>query len=217
MTNRHIRVKYNNETTIRSKRFCFDFTQQGGYQIIIIRHGETLENRNRIIQGHLPGQLTEVGKQQVKELCRKLVKYRRFNQIISSDSERAKETAKLISEEIPRCKIRHTAQLRERCYGVLQGQSLYRLKRLLVKNKTDIRGLIIPDGEQYEDFELRIMNFYNGLIAGKSHREVILVAHSGVLGVISEKVFGVKIRNIGNCEGFLIPAKVSPDMKLCKL
>jgi broad specificity phosphatase PhoE len=38
------------------------------YEIIAIRHGETVENRNRIIQGHLPGRLTEKGKKQALEI-----------------------------------------------------------------------------------------------------------------------------------------------------
>lgn len=165
----------------------------------------------------MPGRLTEVGKRQVKKLCLKLLKYGQFYQIISSDIERAKETAKIISEEIPQCKILYTTQLRERCYGVLQGQSLYRLKRLLVKNKTDIRGLRIPGGEKYEDFELRIMDFYNSLIAGKPDQKVILVTHSGVLQVILEKILGVTMWDIGNCEGFLISSKVNQGIELRKL
>jgi broad specificity phosphatase PhoE len=138
--------------------------------IIIVRHGETQENKNRIIQGQQPGQLTETGRRQVRDLSLKLRKYGRFDQIISSDLERAKETADLISKELPPCKIVQEEQLRERCYGQLEGKPVYQWKRLLVENKRDLRALRIPDGEQYEDFELRITDVYRRLIADKPDR-----------------------------------------------
>jgi len=36
-------------------------------RLIITRHGETEENRARIIQGHLPGKLSEIGINQAKK------------------------------------------------------------------------------------------------------------------------------------------------------
>jgi probable phosphoglycerate mutase len=186
-------------------------------QIFIIRHGETLENRNRIIQGHLPGKLTEVGRQQARDLGLKLLKYGQFDQIISSDLERAKQTAVLISKEIPPCKIRFEKQLRERCYGSLQGQPFFRLKRLLVENKTDIRGLTIPEGEKYDDFESRILDFFRRLIAGKSCQKIILVTHAGVIQVILDKIFCGTYRDIGNGEGFQISVTNNLDIKVHEL
>jgi broad specificity phosphatase PhoE len=184
---------------------------------IVIRHGETLENRNRIIQGHLPGQLTELGKRQVRDLSLKLLGYGRFDQIISSDLERAKETADLISREMPPCKILHEKKLRERYYGDLEGKHVSRLKRLLVENKEDIRGLRIPDGEKYEDFELRIMNFYGRLIECNSDQKILLVTHSGVMRVILEKILARTWWEIGNCEGFRISCTGDRDTEVHKL
>ena len=184
---------------------------------IIIRHGETLENRNRILQGHLPGQLTEIGKQQARDLSLKLLKYGRFDQIISSDLERAKETADLISKELPPCKILHEKQLRERFYGDLEGKHVSRLKRLLVENKKDMRGLRIPDGEKYEDFELRITNFYSRLIEGNPDQKILLVTHAGVMQVILEKILLRTWWEIGNCEGFRISCMLNRNIEVHKL
>jgi broad specificity phosphatase PhoE len=184
---------------------------------IIVRHGETQENRNRIIQGHQPGQLTDMGRRQVKDLSRKLLPYGRFDQIISSDLERAKETADLISKEIPPCKIVQEKQLRERCYGGLEGKSVYHLKRLLVESKRDIRALWIPDGEPYEDFESRITDVYRRLIAGKPDQNTIVVTHAGVMQVIWAKILGRTGWDIGNCEGFRIAFTVNSHIKVHKL
>ena len=40
--------------------------------IYLARHGQTEENISRIFQGHLPGHLTEEGKQQAVELGNRL-------------------------------------------------------------------------------------------------------------------------------------------------
>ena len=37
-------------------------------ELYITRHGETLENASQILQGHLPGHLSELGLQQAREL-----------------------------------------------------------------------------------------------------------------------------------------------------
>jgi broad specificity phosphatase PhoE len=170
--------------------------------IIIVRHGETQENKNRIIQGQQPGQLTETGRRQVRDLSLKLRKYGPFDQIISSDLERARETADLISKELPPCKIVQEEQLRERCYGQLEGKPVYQWKRLLVKNKRDLRALRIPDGEPYEDFELRITDVYRRLIADKPDQNTIVVTHAGVMQVILVQILGRTWSDLGNCEGF---------------
>lgn len=49
--------------------FCYMIT------IYLARHGQTEENISRIFQGHLPGHLTEEGKQQAVELGKRLRGY----------------------------------------------------------------------------------------------------------------------------------------------
>ena len=44
--------------------------------LYIIRHGETEENKQMILQGHLPGTLTEKGKEQIKKHIRKIINNR---------------------------------------------------------------------------------------------------------------------------------------------
>lgn len=45
-------------------------------RLIILRHGETEQNKAGIIQGQIRGQLTEPGKQQAKLLAERLKKER---------------------------------------------------------------------------------------------------------------------------------------------
>lgn len=64
-------------------------------RICFVRHGETKENLARILQGHLPGTLTENGKQQAV-LLRKHLEMNTFDVIVSSDLKRVTDTVEIL-------------------------------------------------------------------------------------------------------------------------
>lgn len=58
--------------------------------LYIVRHGQTEENMQAILQGHLPGNLTEQGKEQVRKAAERLAETGvEFRSIVSSDLKRA--------------------------------------------------------------------------------------------------------------------------------
>ena len=65
--------------------------------LYIARHGQTEENLRRILQGQMPGTLTEEGIHQAEELRDKL-KDVDFGCIYSSDLRRALKTARIIAD-----------------------------------------------------------------------------------------------------------------------
>ena len=77
-----------------------------------------------------------------------------------------------------------------------------------------MRGLRIPDGEKVEDFESRITDFYNRLMTGKPHQNILVVTHAGVMQVIMEKILGRAWREIGNCQGFRISYTAARNIKV---
>ena len=69
--------------------------------LYIVRHGQTEENLQRILQGHIPGTLTEKGKEEVREAAELLSKEGvKFTRIVSSDLKRAMDSANIISERL---------------------------------------------------------------------------------------------------------------------
>jgi len=66
-------------------------------KLIITRHGETEENKNRIIQGHIDGTLSQLGLEQAKKLAERL-KDEKIDLIFSSDLGRALNTAKEVAK-----------------------------------------------------------------------------------------------------------------------
>ena len=88
-------------------------------ELYITRHGETLENASQILQGHLPGHLSELGLQQARELRDRLA-HMPFDHIVVSDLQRALDTAHIVNadRQLP---ITVTPLLRERDWGEYTG------------------------------------------------------------------------------------------------
>lgn len=89
-------------------------------KLIITRHGETIENKKGITQGHLPGHLNKLGIQQARRLAKRL-KDEKIDFIYSSDLKRAADTAKIIRKYHKNTPIKFVKELRERYLGKYQG------------------------------------------------------------------------------------------------
>lgn len=86
----------------------------------IVRHGQSVANRDKIIAGQMDSPLTELGKKQALEAKEKLSDVK-FDIVYSSDLVRAIETASIImGNTVDR---RHQLKsLRERSYGKIEGK-----------------------------------------------------------------------------------------------
>ena len=67
-------------------------------ELILSRHGETEENKLHIMQGQLPGHLSELGKQQAKALAETLDK-EELDVIVCSDLARSYDTAMAVARQ----------------------------------------------------------------------------------------------------------------------
>lgn len=92
--------------------------------IYIVRHGQTEENLQRILQGHMPGTLTEKGKEQVRKTAELLSKEGvKFTRLVSSDLKRAMDSAQIISYKL-NLPIIPMEIFRERDWGKFTGMSI---------------------------------------------------------------------------------------------
>ena len=67
-------------------------------RLLLVRHGETVDNVNKIMQGQTHGRLTLNGIEQAHELGRKL-RGEKIDVFLSSDLQRAVETLEIIKKE----------------------------------------------------------------------------------------------------------------------
>lgn len=144
-------------------------------RLIITRHGQTTDNSKKIIQGSLPGQLSEHGKKQATILGRRLSKYR-IDIIFSSDLKRSSDTAKIIKKSVDSDLV-YTKSLREIHMGDYEGKSrpwnnYEEMGGFISKNKMN--------GESVEDLYKRAKEFIEFLIQNYPKKTVLLVGHTAI-------------------------------------
>ncbi|MGM9713248.1 MAG: histidine phosphatase family protein [Prevotella sp.] len=92
--------------------------------IHIVRHGQTEENQQHILQGHMPGTLTPQGREQVRLAAERLAaKGITYRAIVTSDLRRAMDSAEIIARKhmLP---VVPMAELRERDWGIYTGMTV---------------------------------------------------------------------------------------------
>ena len=83
--------------------------------LYLVRHGETVDNANKIMQGQTQGELNTKGIEQARTVAKNL-KSEHFDAIVSSDLKRSFDTASIIAEPHGLTVIT-TPLLRERDWG----------------------------------------------------------------------------------------------------
>lgn len=153
-------------------------------KLLLVRHGETVDNVNRIMQGQTPGKLTDNGISQAAELGRQMAG-EHIDIFMSSDLKRAVDTCVEIA--LPhfggdRSKalagIHQTALLRERNWGSFTGRYIPDLKD--AKWTDDIET---TDAMRQRATELlaEIKRLYDG-------KTVLAVGH-GIINKVIQSVF----------------------------
>jgi len=147
-------------------------------QVTITRHGETEENKAKILMGQLPGKLSEKGIFQAQKLGLRL-KDEPFTHIYSSDLARTLDTAQEISKYHPNIPFESTSELRERNLGELQGKS----KAELGLDPNVFLGDLIEtkEGETMADLYKRASWFLEKLLKKHHNNDNILLCwHNGI-------------------------------------
>lgn len=92
-------------------------------KVILVRHGETDYNKNRMIQGTIDIPLNETGRKQAKDAASKLSLHQ-IDCAYCSTLNRAIETAQILLQESNiNVSLTQDARLVERSYGELEGTS----------------------------------------------------------------------------------------------
>ncbi len=94
--------------------------------LYLARHGETVDNVNKIMQGQTQGQLNENGINQARQLAEEL-KGKHFDAFVASDLKRSVDTCRIVAE-LHHAEVRTTPLLRERDWGSFTGRYIPDLK-----------------------------------------------------------------------------------------
>lgn len=156
----------------------------------LVRHGKTLWNEKKLLQGQLDSPLTTEGITQAKNLAKKL-KGVKFDLVFSSDLLRAKRTAEIVVLERD-LEIKTSELLRERNFGHLQGKSEKEwdsvFKKLSDEQKFSYKHS--PQIESDEELVNRLLRFIREVAIRYPGKNVLVVTHGGVIRVSLYK-FGI--------------------------
>lgn len=173
-------------------------------RLIIVRHGETLWNRQRRFQGVTDISLSKIGLLQAKLLAKKLSK-EKIDVIYTSMLKRAIRTAEEIQKFHKNAKILKTKILNEMSWGIWEGVRLDEIKRkyiqLYVKREKDRFNFRLPEGDSLKILKARVKKFF-GSIKSKD-KTILIVGHLNVnrvlIGILmrwkNEKISSIKLNN----------------------
>ena len=159
-------------------------------ELILVRHGETLHNVERITQGWSDSELSEAGQQQVQRLAGKL-KEMRPTALYSSPLGRAMSTARAIAEATG-LEIIQLDGLREMNYGSWEGRKFLDIRREdeeIYKRWITDEHCACPEGESHHDVRQRLERAF----ASVSAERAVLVAHGTAIRIGAMALLGLPI------------------------
>lgn len=163
-------------------------------KIYIVRHGQTAENIQRILQGHLPGNLTEEGKSQIRATADRLAtEGTAFKCIVSSDLKRALDSADILAARL-HLPVVPMEILRERDWGKYTGMPLWEASEKFRKNGK----WIFPEGdtESEEEILLRARKALKELQKRYQDDTIIMVTHGQFARNLIAAHFGCPCREV---------------------
>ncbi|TAL47545.1 histidine phosphatase family protein [archaeon] len=171
-------------------------------KLIFVRHGETEENIQGVIQGHLPGRLSEKGKQQIADASKQL-ENEHIDYIYSSDLARAADTTKGIAKHHPNAPIEFVKELRERNYGEFTGKKKSEIDYQKWWDEIHTPHVRHKDAEALEEVYNRVSIFMDKILHKHKNQTVLLVGH-GFMGKVLRCVLSnqpaEKVRDMGRVE-----------------
>jgi len=164
-------------------------------EFIFVRHGETVANISKILQGHLNSELTGNGIAQAKATAAYLAD-KKIDVMFTSDLKRAKDTAELIHAGLKSSpELIVTESLREWRCGSAEGrkwQDVIRESPELLDAFTRERDNIrFPGGETRMEFQKRIDDFLSEVLERYRGKHILMVSHGGVAQRMFRTVAGV--------------------------
>ncbi|WP_455485154.1 histidine phosphatase family protein [Gemella sp.] len=150
-------------------------------KILLVRHGETDYNKNRLIQGHSDIELNETGRNQATEAGKKLTEHN-IDYAFSSPLKRAVETTRLMldnsnnNQNISK-EIITDERLIEKFFGVFEGSTFEEYFSALDAQE----GL--ESIEKDEDVYERVNSFFNEQYLKYKDETILVVCHGALIRI----------------------------------
>lgn len=170
-------------------------------KVILVRHGETEGNMNKICEGVAHGKLTAKGVEQTRKLARRL-KDEDIDVIFSSDLGRALETVGEIARfhEAP---VIENSDIREMSAGIFEGRPYSEFLEQIESMSGPYNERRVEGGESIAEARKRISRFVEMLEKNYAGKTVLVSGHfainkvllSTLLNEFSEKTAKIEQNN----------------------
>lgn len=152
--------------------------------LYLVRHGETIDNVNRIMQGQTQGELTENGREQARELARKM-SGEHIDVFVSSDLKRAVDTCEIVAGPHGGGVVT-TPLLRERDWGGFTGRYI-----------PDLKDAVWPDDiETIDALKERAARFLEYVRSSYPSSVVLAVGHGIINKAVQSVYYGKEMKDI---------------------
>lgn len=160
----------------------------------ICRHGQTENNRNKLLSGWIDTPLTEDGKRDAVTTAAKLSGIH-FDKIVSSDLGRTIATAKIIAEVIGyNSPLQTYPELREVNYGDFGNQPYSRPQSPYPDiSRAENTNYTPPNGESLAQMQQRVMLCIENLGQMNPAKTILIVAHDGTINAVYSSFSGTPI------------------------
>lgn len=183
--------------------------------VIMVRHGETDWNLEKRYQGHRDIPLNETGRQQARDIARRL-QHEQIEAVYSSDLCRARETAEVIAQSLS-LSVQVDARLREMSFGLWEGKTFSEIYRDYRHEFEEwfrhTSNYTVPEGESVNRLLERLRAFL-AEVSSRHKGTVLLLTHGGVIRSFLFSLLGEDPQQLwkdGLHPGFMMKLQVEAD------
>ena len=153
-------------------------------RLYLVRHGDTVDNVTRIMQGQTQGMLTDNGREQAHVVAREMAD-KKIDAFVSSDLRRAVDTCVIIARPHG-CGVVTTKLLRERDWGGFTGRYI-----------PDLKDAVWPDDiESVDALKERAGRFLEYIRSQYPSETVLAVGHGIINKAIQSVFYGKEMKDI---------------------
>ncbi|WP_455539751.1 histidine phosphatase family protein [Terrisporobacter sp.] len=152
-------------------------------KLILVRHGTTICNEDRVLSGFTDSKLSEKGKLQAKKLA-EFLKNDKIDKIYTTPFSRTKETVEILAK-IKNIQLEESNLLNEINFGDFEGLSFKQIEKdypeELKKMIKDGFEYKYPNGESLIDTFYRVAKQIEIILEKNENKNILICSHGGTI------------------------------------
>ncbi|WEV71211.1 phosphoglycerate mutase family protein [Lactobacillus sp. ESL0785] len=169
--------------------------------LYLMRHGETIFNQRKLVQGAVDSPLTKTGIRDAIKMGKYLQKEGlTFDHAYTSTQERASDTLELITKQ----PYKRLKGLKEWDFGLFEAQAEYLLPKFTFQDPAEAEFFVPYGGESAMQVMQRVNDTISQIMAYPDNHQVLVVSHGAAILMFLTKWLSLqelitKIKDLPNC------------------